>query len=330
MAAEPRIAAIVPLRDKRAFLEASLGSILAAAARHGAVEILVVDNGSVDGSLDAAQRMLGGRGRVESAPGVRVGAVRNLGARRTTAPLLSFIDADCVVPEDYFVAVEHLLSDGSCEGAGCWVDLPADGPWVERVWHQLHYREREGRCPYLNTASFAVRRQAFDAVGGFDESLESGEDAAIGMRLNDAGFRLFESRRLRVLHLDNPRTLRAFYRKEVWRALGMFATVRRTSLDRPTAMTFLHGALLIAAVAIVVAAPLGWSGRVALAAAALVAVPAVTVSYRMAAGRRLTALLPAVVLYWVYYAARLTALARLTWRALARRRGARAGGRAEG
>jgi hypothetical protein len=182
---------------------------------------------------------------------------------------------------------------------------------VEEVWHGLHSRKGDGDRNYINSGSLALTRKAFDAVGGFDERLVTGEDAEICQRLRDGGFRIFESKSLVVAHLDNAKTIGAFYRKETWRGLGMFGTVRVGEIDKPTAMTLVHVGLCAAAAIILGGAPWSLPIRLAAAVGLAVTVPLATLAYRLRSGGTLSRPLHALLLYEVYYAARATALARL-------------------
>lgn len=292
---------------------------MTAAGGDPGIEIIVVDNGSNDGSVELARAMVGSRGHVLDTNRFNVGAVRNCGAAAAVAPIISFVDADCVVPLGYFSAVESVLERDGVHAAGCWVDYPSDGPWVERVWHLAHFRTGEGFRPYVNAASFAIRREVFEDVGGFDETLETGEDAEIGQRLNQRGYRVFESRQLAVVHIDNPRTLREFFEKEVWHGLGMFATARWPFLDRPTAMMFAHALFLLVVAPAVLIAASTWAKRAIGASACVLLVPVLSVAYRAIVGRRWVPIIPATVLYEVYYLARLTALADIMWEKLSKR-----------
>ena len=79
--------------------------------------------------------------------------------------------------------------------AGGILDRPGGSGLAARVsaerGHMSHRvtLERTGR-PYAQTANCAVRRRAFDAVGGFDETARAGEDADLCFRLADAGWEL--------------------------------------------------------------------------------------------------------------------------------------------
>ena len=309
----------MPVFNKRAYLETCLGSVLAAEERDAGVEVIVVDNGSTDGSLELVRALCAGRARVETHAGGTIAAVRNAGARVASAPIFCFLDCDVVVPEDYFARLRAVFERKDVAAAGCRVDYPTDGPWVEAVWHRMHRTRVEGFQHYINSANFSVRRDAFTAVGGFNEALTTGEDAELGMRLNQAGHRIWETQSLVVVHVDNPRTLSAFLRKEIWHGLGMFGTMRLSLLDRPTIMMFVHLILMVAAGVQLGAGRGGIAARLAVALLLVTAVPAVTVLYRMRSGARGVPFLPAVALYEVYYLARLIALARIARGSMSRR-----------
>ncbi|HSA55996.1 MAG TPA: glycosyltransferase [Gemmatimonadaceae bacterium] len=300
------IAAVLPLRNKRPFIDRCLGSVARAAARHEGVEIVVVDNESSDGSLDAPVfREV--PARVLPVGARSISAVRNAGAAATTAPILAFIDADCVVPEDFFRAAARILEDPRIDATGCEVRLPDDGSWIERVWDSMHAGPDDGPRHYLNSASFVVRRALFERLGGFDEDLTTGEDTDFCLRLTHAGGRIWGAQSLQVVHLDNPRTLRAFFRKERWRGLGgMTRTILSARSRTAIGLLAFAGALGMAIATLL--APLALPLRLVLALALAAAVPAGTVAYRAIRSRRIVSWAPAILLYFVYYLARLSAL----------------------
>jgi glycosyltransferase involved in cell wall biosynthesis len=316
MTASPLISAIVPVFNKRAFVDACARALLAAADGRDDVEILFVDHGSTDGSrelLEGYAARQPERVRVVRQQGGTVCAVRNTGARAARGRLFSFVDSDVVVRPDFFAT---LLAVWSAEGAGaaavgCEYDVPADHHWSEPVWHALNVVLADGDRTYLNGGDLAITREAFEAVGGFDERLSAGEDSDICERIVARGGRVFESRRLAAVHLGNPKSLAAFYRKQVWHGEGIVAD---RSIQRRTKMAMMllaHiGLTIVALAALVLPTGLPLLARLALAVACLLLVPAATVAYRVRETRRWANPVAAVVLYFVFYAARADALVR--------------------
>jgi glycosyltransferase involved in cell wall biosynthesis len=306
----PLISIVVPVYNKRRFLVPAIDSMLDAVHRFGDAELILVDNGSTDGSYELLLQRYGREGTILQVHGGTISAVRNRGASIARGSYLSFVDCDCVIPPDFLSRVVAVFEEIRVGVTGCAVGLPQDASWIEEVWHHLHRRSGDGFRTYINSGNLAVKRTAFDLVGGFDEHLVTGEDSEICQRLTDAGFRPYEAQVLSVAHLDNPKTLAQFYRKEVWRGLGMFGTVRRESVDKPTAMTVTH--LLALTLALVVfAGPGAWSWRLAIALMLPWLVPTAAIAYRVRGGGRLTHPLRAVLLYQIYFLARVTALFRV-------------------
>ena len=270
-----------------------------------------MDHLSTDGSRELLDSRYAGAARIAEVRDGTIAAVRNRGARLATGSVLSFIDADCVVPPDYLRRLVEVLAETGAGATGAEVVPPPSPSWVENVWYRLHQRRGDGEQEWIGSANLAVLREAFAAVGGFDERLVTGEDTELCQRLRDRGYRIHESKRLTAVHLDNAKTVGDFYRKELWRGLGMFGTVRAGAVDKPTAMTVLHLCFSAAAVVILATAPWPMPARLGAAAGLLLAVPAATLVYRGLGGGSLASPLRCLLLYEVYYAARGAALAGL-------------------
>jgi hypothetical protein len=206
--------------------------------------------------------------------------------------------------------VEALETTGAA-ATGCEVGVPEDPHWIEKTWHGLHYQGRDRFVRYINSANFFIQREAFLAVGGFAEDLETDEDSELGKRLGEAGETLFESTAVEAVHLGNPKTLGAFYRRALWHGFGMFATVGGRRMDRPMVLLAAHAAATLAGIGVILLSlptrlPLGE----ALATALVLQLPApgIAVLYRAIQLRKPAYLIRGSLLYWVYLWARLHAL----------------------
>lgn len=309
--AAPPVAVIVPVLNKHSFLAASLDSITVAAARGGG-EVIVVDNGSTDGSLELAQGYR--TAQVLQAAGT-IAANRNLGAKLSTAPLLCFLDCDIVVPPDYLDRIRRVFDDPSVAATGYPVGLPTDATWLERTWHRLHELRPGAQPSYVNSGNFAVRRGAFSAVGGFDARLRTGEDTDICKRLTEAGLRVVADRSLDVAHLDNPRTIWAFFRKQVWHGQGMAQGNPLRTPCRVTIATSIYLALTLGGMTLLLT-EWPWPVRAAAFLGLHLAVPVAAVVARIRRGGRAADPIRPVVLYEVYFLARAVALIQLVARVI--------------
>jgi glycosyltransferase involved in cell wall biosynthesis len=305
-ASPPRVTVVVPVYNAMSFLSRTVPALVQAVETHGAAELLFVENESTDGSAEWLRQY---GAQVLRAPGATISATRNFGARTGRAPLLAFVDADCLVPPEYLRCIEEAMKNPRIDACGSPYRLPESPHWVERVWHDVHEQQGETVVTYLPAGNFAIRREAFEAVGGFRDDLITGEDADLGLRLTERGYVVYSTPSVWVRHLGNPRSLTAFFRKQRWHALGMFGTVRLRRIDKPVAMTLLHLMLLgLTATLLLYRPTLGLLGLVT----AVWLVPLATLTFRRRQGGKVGAHAPAAaLLYQAYYLARVVTLLRI-------------------
>ncbi len=210
-----RISFVIPVRNDAKRLAACLASIRRAFGAVGRTEVVVVDNGSVDGSGDVA-RAAGAR--VITVADGRVSELRNCGARQATGDILAFVDADHEIAAGWVTAAIDTLRLPKTGAAGALCRPPVDGTWVQRAYGHLRGRAR-GRedVEWLGSGNLAVWRRVFDELGGFDTSLEACEDVDLCARIRAAGYRIVSDARLDNIHYGDPRTLRDLFRSELWR-----------------------------------------------------------------------------------------------------------------
>ncbi len=202
-----------------------------AAALHAAVERLAALRLAPGDTLVVADNRR--EGAALGAPGVRIvdaGAqpgsyfARNRGAEAGANPWIVFLDAD-VEPSpgllDAYLAVEVPDACGLIGGA-VTDEPPAEAGRPTAAVRFAHARsmmsqDRTLERPewaYYQTANVAVRRSAFEAVGGFEEGIRSGGDADLCFRLRAAGWTLERRDDARVVHRSRE-TLPALLRQRV-------------------------------------------------------------------------------------------------------------------
>ncbi|HEX6210506.1 MAG TPA: glycosyltransferase [Methylomirabilota bacterium] len=205
---------VVPARNAEATLAGCLASI-ARASGDLCVEVLVADNGSVDGTAAVAAAA---GARVVSLPGMRVSALRSRAAADTSGRILAFIDADHEIGADWFRLAIQRLDETGVGAAGAAYLAPSPGTWVQRLYDLLRRRpEGVHDAAWLPSGNLAVTRRVFEEVNGFDPRLESCEDVDFCRRVRARGYRLVSDSRLESVHHGDPATLRDLFRGELWR-----------------------------------------------------------------------------------------------------------------
>jgi glycosyltransferase involved in cell wall biosynthesis len=180
----PSVSVIVPARDAAATLGATLAGL--AAQDHAPDEVIVVDDGSADGTAALAQA---GGARVIAGAGEGPGAARNAGAAAATGDVLAFLDADCEPQPGWLAAALAALEEADLvQGRTTPPPGAQIGPfdrtlWVVRPWG------------LFETANMLVSRELFVRLGGFEpwlspaRSKELAEDVWFGWRAVRAGAR---------------------------------------------------------------------------------------------------------------------------------------------
>jgi GT2 family glycosyltransferase len=181
---------------------------------------------------------------------------------------------------------------------------------VERTWHELRASREIEHVAVLPSGNLILTRSAFEAVGGFDEGFATGEDTDLCLRLKKAGYRLVACSAIKVVHLNEPKTLGDLYRKQLWHGRGMLKVARRHYRTGAAIVPLVSLGYLAGFMAILVFVALGLFAPAALTGLFLVLIaPALFSLIKRAQGKR--TLLPAsMAFYLVYFAARASSLVR--------------------
>jgi hypothetical protein len=277
----PAVSFVIPVLDDADRLRACLDAIVAGTPEEVDVEIVVADNGSTDGSAQVARE----RGaRVLGLPGLRLGELRNRAASATRGNILAFVDADNEIAPHWIAACLDVLSDRATVAAGAPYTPPNPATWVQRLYDGLR-RHPADRQPvdWLGSGNLAVRRAAFEEVGGFDTTLETCEDVDLCRKLRARGYDLVADRRMRNVHHGDPRTLGQVFFGELWRGRDNL----RVSLRAPHSARTMASAVVpivnLAAMAVVALGTLSMTraGLTVAAGAAGLVVVAVTLRATM-------------------------------------------------
>ena len=198
----PRISVVMPVHDGERWLREAVDSVLA--QTFGEFELLVIDDGSTDGTAGILEGCRDPRLRVARQPRAGLTVSLNRGVRMTTAPLVARMDADDVALPERFAQQASFLDahpEVGLLGTGCHEIAPS-GEILRTIRPPVDYmairRALIRANPFVHS-SVMMRRAALERVGGYDESLRVAQDYDLWMRL---------SRVARLANLRDPLMLR--------------------------------------------------------------------------------------------------------------------------
>jgi glycosyltransferase involved in cell wall biosynthesis len=194
MADAPLVSVIVPVRNRRELLRQTLDAL--AAQEFTDFEVIVVDDGSTDGSAEEAERDAAAGRDVRVVPGTGEGAVtaRQLGVKEARGDILAFTDSDCIPAPAWLRGTVAAIEAGADLAHGPTEPTRSVRPLERSLWSS-----REGLYP---TCNVVFRRASFEAAGGFDGAaadrwgfrpdhraagLGFGEDTLLAWRVRRAG-----------------------------------------------------------------------------------------------------------------------------------------------
>ena len=277
----PNICVIIPAFSRFDLLARCLSALLEAG--FGPAQIVVVDDASPGPEVAGAAERYGVRLVRLDANAGPAGA-RNAGARAAAgADILFFIDSDVLASPDVRRCIEQALSDPSIAAVfGCYDDRPAETGLVSsyvNLRHREVHRRSAGPADTFWAGCGAVRRAAFDAVGGFDPARRWNfiEDVEFGRRLHRAGYAIRLDPALQGKHLKrwtlwlSART-DALYRARPWIRLMLDETRMMRGLNADTSGK--ASMIAVAAIPLGLLTAVWWRPALLFAALALLAVPA--------------------------------------------------------
>ncbi|MEZ4517537.1 MAG: glycosyltransferase family 2 protein [Chloroflexota bacterium] len=236
MQSMPFVSVIMPVRNEAAYIERSLGSVLAQDYSADCLEILVVDGMSDDGTREmvlAHQADHPNIHLIDNPAGI-VPPGLNLGIRRARGDIVVRVDGHCEIAPDYVSrCVQHLLEDG-VDAVGGPIETIGETPEAEAIalamssWFGVGgsaFRTIDDKAMLVETVAFpAYTRETLQCQGPFDEELVRNQDDEYNYRLLKQGGKILLSPDIRSRYYSRsslPRLWRQYYQYGFWKVRVM-------------------------------------------------------------------------------------------------------------
>jgi glycosyltransferase involved in cell wall biosynthesis len=208
----PFVSIIIPALNSEKTIGLCLDSLKSLDYPSGNFEIIVVDNGSIDKTSKIALQY---GTKIIYRPDIKIGAVRNSGAKIAHGSILAFTDSDCIVPVQWINNAVDILRNPKigAVGGGCLV--PADSVWLEKAWVSEQIESLK-YTSYLPASNFILTKAVFNEIGGFNEKIYAGEDDNLSLRITERGYFLVSSKACYIVHLGYPKRLIDITKRQIW------------------------------------------------------------------------------------------------------------------
>jgi glycosyltransferase involved in cell wall biosynthesis len=256
---ERSISVVVPNRNGAATIGQCLGAALA--SDYGRFEVVVVDDGSEDGSVEIIRGFPCRLVRLDRHGGVS--RARNAGARASSGELLLFIDNDCLLGKEALSIANASYGDRKDRIlGGTYTPVPHDSDFFSAFQSVFvnHFETKSAVPDYVAAHAMVIDAELFGSSGGFVEDSFIGvaasvEDVELCHRLRRIGCELVMNRELQVEHVFRfslRRSLRNAVRKSGYWTMyslanrDLFADSGAASLElKTTVLSLLVQALLL-------------------------------------------------------------------------------------
>lgn len=217
------ISFIIPAFNEETHILELLESIERYAPRKNGIEIIVVDNGSTDDTVIIAEKH---NVNVVVDPDATVAGLRNRGVKESSGDILIFLDADVVLTEQWQTAIPIVIRELEKRAyivTGSRVGISKEPNFIERMWFQ---KNDVKEVNYINSGHLITTKTLFNALNGFDSSMESGEDYDFSSRARLIGAKIINNPDLNVIHEGYPKSIAEFIKREIWHGKGDNKSIR--------------------------------------------------------------------------------------------------------
>lgn len=214
-----QLSVIVPMHNCSAYIEECLNGILSQTVTD--LEVILVDDGSRDDTLKKAQKYPFKVISLKKQSGVS--CARNIGVKESRGKTLIFIDSDVVLPPDAIQRLLISLSKPDTDAvSGIYHERIAQGSFFSQfinLFVIFRYTKPPEFITFIFNCFCAIKREALEAVNGYNENMACYEDVEIGHKLTNKGFHCRLDPTIEVTHLkrySHLSLLQGYFQKAVF------------------------------------------------------------------------------------------------------------------
>jgi len=196
----PLLSIIIPTHNSEKYVHRCIHSLSSQSFSRNQFEIIVVDDGSSDNSVEIAKRD-GVDIVIETEP-CDLAYARNLGVKNAKGTFFAFLDSDCEAKNGWVKnIIDKLQSLDAITGPVGNGNTNSSIAWAEYFieFGAFHEKKKSSVVPFPPGCNIACTREAFSKAGGFPE-LQASEDLLFGHSLRKVGINVIFCPEIRILH----------------------------------------------------------------------------------------------------------------------------------
>jgi len=241
MITTPYLSFIIPAFNEKHFISNTLKQLHNFAPKFP-YEVIIVDNGSTDNTIEIAQSF---DDIVLTCPTGTIAAVRNNGVSKSKGNILVFLDADVELTQDWQNNIENTInqiieSPLLITGSRCLP--PQTANTINKNWFNILTVSISNT--YINSGHLITSKVLFDEISGFNETLKTAEDHDFCVRAKQAGAKITPAPSLKVIHYGYPTTIGQFIKRERWHGREDFKTIKTILKSKIALVTIFHLCIL--------------------------------------------------------------------------------------
>mgnify|MGYP001610701778 FL=1 len=197
----------------------------------GQVEVIVVNDGSTDNSLEIVKGFKGnGDLKIIDQPNQGAVAATNNGFKAAIHDIICSIDSDVVIHKEWLHKIIEEFDDSEVGAVQGYIKTPEGVSFLARMaGYDLEHRYDRLNSKYttqVSTANTAYRKSALKKAGHFNPEFKYGYDNDISYRLQKAGYKLVFSKDALCKHYWKT-DLKSYIKQQYWSAYGRMQLIRK-------------------------------------------------------------------------------------------------------
>jgi glycosyltransferase involved in cell wall biosynthesis len=249
MITTPYLSFIIPAFNEKSYIGNTLKQLHDFAPKFP-YEVIIVDNGSTDNTIEVAQSF---DDTVLTCPTGTIAAVRNHGVSESKGNILVFLDADVELTQDWQNNIESTINELLenpllITGSRCLA--PKTLSIINNNWFNILSTSNSNT--YINSGHLITSKILFDKISGFNVILKTAEDHDFCVRAKKAGAKINPIPSLKVIHYGYPTTIQQFIKRERWHGREDFETINTILKSKIAFVTIFHICILLLSLMIII------------------------------------------------------------------------------